>query len=276
MNVHTSRVRAFGGAGLSGDRVVRVAFLDEAGTSNPAHEPWITVSGVIVDADKQWSRIESHLVNLADELAPPDKRVGFIFHAKELLNGGRIFPRDEYDIITRMAILERIAEIPRDFDLPVLFGFAERATFFDGELASGLSRTEHTTACVVSAFIHCVVELEKFMREFARNDEVAMIIMEDNPEARRIIRESTKLLRDPGQLEHIPPEDRTYLPIRRIKDIPYFAAKSDSSLLQVADACAAITKRHLSRRPGSEKLYDLIADNLMARPKTDFAPESSI
>lgn len=275
MKARASRVRAFGGAALRGDKVVRVAFLDEAGTSNPAHEPWITVSGIVIDADKQWNQIESHLVELADELAPPGKRDGFIFHAKELLNGGKIFPRGEYDIVSRMAILERVAKIPQDYELPVLFGFAERATLFEGESASGLTRKEHTTACVVSAFIHCVVELEKFMREFAGKDEVAMIVMEDNPEARRIIRESHRLLCDSDQLKHIPPEDMAYLPLTRIKDIPYFAAKTDSSLLQIADACAAITKRHLARKPHINGLYGLLADNMIARPMTDFQAPSS-
>ena len=50
---------AFGGGPLRGDKIVRLVYLDEAGISNPAHEPWLVVAGIVINADKQFKLIES-------------------------------------------------------------------------------------------------------------------------------------------------------------------------------------------------------------------------
>src|SRR5438874_380349 len=56
--------RCFGGGKLEGDRIVRLVFLDEAGTSNPEHEPYLVVAAVIVDADKKLIAVQAHLDSL--------------------------------------------------------------------------------------------------------------------------------------------------------------------------------------------------------------------
>jgi hypothetical protein len=38
---------------MCGETEVRLIYLDEAGVSNKAQEPWLVVGGVIVDADRQ-------------------------------------------------------------------------------------------------------------------------------------------------------------------------------------------------------------------------------
>jgi hypothetical protein len=54
--------RAFGGAPLVGERVVRIVYMDESGTS--AKEEIALFSAVMVDADKQWKAVEKYLTRL--------------------------------------------------------------------------------------------------------------------------------------------------------------------------------------------------------------------
>jgi hypothetical protein len=65
---------AFGGGPLRGDKIVRLVYLDEAGISNPAHEPWLVVAGIVINADKQFKLIESYLDELVKKHIPQEKR----------------------------------------------------------------------------------------------------------------------------------------------------------------------------------------------------------
>jgi hypothetical protein len=49
---------------------MRFIYLDEAGISNPANEPYLVVAGVIIDADHQWMAVEPHLHVLAETRTP--------------------------------------------------------------------------------------------------------------------------------------------------------------------------------------------------------------
>jgi hypothetical protein len=83
-----SRLLAFGGGPLHGHKLVRIAYLDEAGISDK--EPFAVVAAVIIDGDRHWRALHDALSGLADLCAPPEKRNGFIFHATELFGGGKI------------------------------------------------------------------------------------------------------------------------------------------------------------------------------------------
>jgi hypothetical protein len=37
---------------------VRLIYLDDAGLSNALHEPFVVIAGVMVDADRQWLKLE--------------------------------------------------------------------------------------------------------------------------------------------------------------------------------------------------------------------------
>jgi hypothetical protein len=62
----------FGGAALTGERAVRIPFLDEAGVSNPKEVPYLVVAGVIVEPDKRYGPLEAHLRSLAADFLPVD------------------------------------------------------------------------------------------------------------------------------------------------------------------------------------------------------------
>jgi hypothetical protein len=106
---------------------VRMIYLDDAGLSNPDHEPYVVVAGPLVDADTQWLELERHLEHLADLHAPPERRHEFYFHATELFSGGGFFPRDRYPREERWEILDKLVAIPKKFKLPITYGVFERA-----------------------------------------------------------------------------------------------------------------------------------------------------
>jgi hypothetical protein len=73
---------------------VRLVFLDEAGTSNPEHEPYLVVAAVIVDADKKLIAAQKYLDELVTRHIPLRHQDGFVFHATHIFNGGgKIFKR---------------------------------------------------------------------------------------------------------------------------------------------------------------------------------------
>src|SRR5689334_2437387 len=100
---------ALGGGPLIGDKIVRMVFLDEAGTGNPAKEPFVVVAGVIIHADQQWKAIENHLFQMMQRHSPipfGELPYNYCFHATELFSGGKIFARELVPREQRWAILD--------------------------------------------------------------------------------------------------------------------------------------------------------------------------
>jgi hypothetical protein len=85
---------------FQGSKIVRLVYLDEAGISSKEDEPFLTVAGIIVDADSKLNSIENHLERLVMRHIPAQHREGFVFHATELFNGGgKVFRREKPDFI---------------------------------------------------------------------------------------------------------------------------------------------------------------------------------
>ena len=117
--------RSLSGYALQGSAVVRLAYMDEAGISNPQQEPYLVVAGVIIHADKNLVEIERYLDRLVAQYIPVEHQQDFVFHATELFNGGRVFKRDDprFPLPVRMEIASRISAIPKKFGLRLVFGF---------------------------------------------------------------------------------------------------------------------------------------------------------
>ena len=124
---YDDKPRALGGARLVGDRLMRMVYLDEAGISNPKHEPFVVVAGPIIHADRKWKAVEAHLNGMADKYAEPKDRERFVFHATEIFSGGGFFPREKWPKEVRWAILDELVQIPAAFNLPIACGWAERS-----------------------------------------------------------------------------------------------------------------------------------------------------
>jgi hypothetical protein len=120
---------------------VRLVYVDEAGLSNAAQEPFLVVGGVIVHADGQLLTVEDRLDQLVNEWIPADQQEGFVFHAKELFNGGgRVFRRDDHRLVLTVVAAQR--GIDAAF-VGAHLRFARQVGVNDGEDCVGAVVVEH-------------------------------------------------------------------------------------------------------------------------------------
>jgi hypothetical protein len=114
---------------------MRLVYMDETGISHGRDEPFAIVAGIIVDPDRKLTAIERHLECILERHIPAQLCDGFVFHAKEIFNGGgKVFKREKPDMVgpvewpleRRLAIADDLADIPRRFDLPIALGWVKR------------------------------------------------------------------------------------------------------------------------------------------------------
>jgi hypothetical protein len=226
---------------------VRLVYVDEAGISDRRQEPFLVVASVIVEADKQLVAVERHLDKIVARHIPSQFQDGFIFHASHLFNyGGKVFTKNNPDwpLQKRLALADELAAIPAKFRLPLTMAFAERATAFQSHVGGIADRTdaEKTLALHVTAFIACAVQVEQWVRRNT-NGEVCLMIVEDNDNARRFIRQFQNHYQQRDIVKTIDAESRQFFPFRRIKHDPLFEPKKRSNILQLADFWAYVAKR---------------------------------
>lgn len=104
------------------------------------------------------------------------------------------------------------------------------------------------------------------MRIHTPPEEVAILVAEDNDLVRRAVKDTHHFLNSPDAKEKLPEFLRDTLPFGRIVDTIHFAAKTESPLLQMADACAFAISRYLSERSHAEELFDALSPG--KRPQT--------
>jgi len=268
------RGKALGGGDLEGTSVSRWVYLDEGGTSR--QEPCVVVAGVMIDADKDLIRIEDHLQGLVEKYIPKEDRDGFIFHATDIWSGTKYFRNKErWSLDTRLEILWDLVSIPRQFQLPITFGFVRKAEFSQeasSRMAQELNKkelSEKETDIVLHsiAFINASIIVERAMRQCWSN-EVALIIAEDRDKVKNHIKEMQLFLQNTDKVSHLR-MGKDVLPFKNIRDTVHFAAKRESMALQLADMCAFVTRGHLSGHSKSKPFYDEICPWMLAHPKDD-------
>lgn len=241
----TSRCRAFGGLPLEGHKLVRLTFMDEGGTSK--REPYAVVSAVLIDADRLLIQVEDYLDCLVEKHIPAPDRDGFVFHSTDIWSGSRYFKnRDEWPLPRRLDILRDLVAIPARFEIPVAFGFVEKASYPDQKPHSATPQELDTGAHAV-AFALCLSMIERAMRS-RWPEEITVLILEDRQKVKDTIKETLAHGRN-KKLQPVDEVERQYLPITRIRDTPHFATKKQSRHLQLADVCAFFIRGHLSGHP---------------------------
>lgn len=251
---------ALGGRPLCGDHIIRMVYLDESGTGDPRREPFIIVAAVIIHVDTQWKAISKHLTEYADFVVPPEKRGEFkAFHAKELFSGGKIFERKEGQYGYWWPLLDEILSIPKKYDLPIAFGFTRRSWFEAGtqhHASSVAAKIPPVVGAQMLAFTMATIAIEHWMKHRAGPDEVAQMVMENNPHAQKFIHAAHRVISNPRLRDALlDAKGKKSVNISRIMWPIYFQDKIDSSMLQIADACAWAIRRRLSREKDSERFY---------------------
>jgi uncharacterized protein DUF3800 len=238
---------------------VRLIFIDEAGLSNPEQEPFLVVGAVIVHADQKLIAVQRHLDRLVRHHIPREYQDDFVFHATHIFNGGgKVFkraekddPNPEWPLERRLKIATDLAAIPAKFQLPVTFGFVNRAEWPRAfTLPDGFKQRDKEAWCHASGFLVCAIQVDLWMRSNA-NDEICLLVVEDNDNSRRVLREAQRHHQGKN-LPGLPKEARRIFPLRKIKQDPLFEPKRKSSVLQVADFCTYVFKRILMN-PSDER-----------------------
>jgi len=258
-------LRALGGGELKGEKLVQFIYLDESGTGSLKDNPYAVVAGVIVDPDRQAIAIKTHLSELVQKYVPPEHRIGFRFHAKELILGGKVFSRSDKNL--RMEILTELCAIPKKFDLPVFAGKIDRVEEEKNfhEKDDGKSKIAQVLA---AATFQCLLQVEDFMRTRAGKDELAILHFENNELSKRLIKNVLKTLSNDGAPSPICLMFPDLLPIHRIMPEVSFLEKQDSYILQLADICAWAIRRDLSRQDKSSSSFiNPILDQLLESTK---------
>ena len=261
------------GSALEGSALTRFVYIDETGISNPDHEPFLVVAGVIVNADQHVAALERSLERLADRFIPDEHREGFYFHAKDLFPGsGPVFgkkgPLHDYD--QRMEIADALAKIPKRLNLTIPCGIVDRANWPLSDDVRALnekqkiSKKERRAGEHLTAYMACVMDVEMWMRANA-SGEIAVIVAEDNKDMKRRLKATHNAFRKKSVELTLPKEGRKYFPFKKIKTSPLFEEKEDSVALQMADFCAYVLKRRAMNDSRINRVFDVIAPR-MARP----------
>jgi hypothetical protein len=184
--------------------------------------------------------------------------------------------------VKRLEILADLARIPSKFDLPICVGATDRKwapTALDRPISTAaLEQVVHA-----HSFYKFVMQVEVIMRATA-SDEVAMLIAEDRPIVRKMLKFAHAALRGRApswaktDLESAKAEDplmRLLVPLERIVETVHFAEKTESSLLQIADVCAFICKRNLMKASHADDLYEHVKRQVVFAPEVMAALRAS-
>jgi hypothetical protein len=246
---------------------MRFVYLDESGTGPIGEEPWLVVAGVIIEADHQWRNVENHLHSLADQHVAEAHRERFVFHAAELFSGGKTFAWNGISREERWKILDALVAVPALFSLPVIFACVDRKKAANS--APKGERPAKTVAMVQAvAYTLALYQVECWMRTFTHSHEVAAVVVEDNDNAREMIRSAHDFV----QAKHSTflKEHRLQgIAVRRIIETPHFNNKRESSPLQLADVCAFAIKRRKMGKPHSERFYDPLVPQMLSGYRTE-------
>jgi hypothetical protein len=232
------------GVRLEGEKLVRLAFIDEAGISKPRQEPFLVVAGVVIHGDNDLNGVENELERIMHRHIPSVRWDDFVFHATELFNGGgKVFKREKPDLIgppqwpldRRLRIADEIMAIPKKFALNIAFGFLERTKFpakFD--VPDTWSPGEMVVAQHVSAFSTCTLFIEQWMRKNTKGEN-CMLVVENNDEAKSIIRNTNQWHQSKKVTAVLDEFGKKLLPLRKIRQDPLFQDKRPSNALIVAE-----------------------------------------
>lgn len=233
---------------------MRIVYFDESGTGSLDRDPFLVIAGVCVHADDQLLPLAAYLDAMIEDLVPPEHREGFFFHAKDIYHGsGKIWDRRRVSKEYRFAILDELVSIPRKFELPVVWGHADRVSFSQRHPSRQLS--DLTETCYLSAAVRAMMQTQRFMSQSADAGEVAQLVFENVRDWPKRLKALHRQLRDPNSPLLA---DRTfpdYLPFSHLIDTPHFAEKADAPILQLADVCAFAIKRKYSRADDWERFY---------------------
>ena len=235
---------------------MRLIYTDEAGTS--ANEPVRVVASVVVHGDNEYRHLVSEIVRIVKERVPAEYQSGFIFHAKDIFNGGKKIDRSKWRFDERLDFFKEFVGIPFVNNIPISCGIVFKGSYDDLDFGNTFSNDtfEH-----MMAFSQCIERADCFLRKYLNGQEIGTIVAEDVTHIRSWLSKAALIHRDQPltiaadcfraerwqQILDRAPEEVTY-EIKHIVDVPHFVSKDGAPLLQLADACAFAFRRCLAKQ----------------------------
>lgn len=253
---------ALGGKPLEGERVVKFAYLDEAGIGG---EPWVVVGGILIDPDKQWTSLRQYLDDMADYHLLSEDKPGYVFHAKDIFSGSRFFDKAKYPLKKRQEMLHDLCEIPALCGATIFVGIVDLLKYH-------ASRPDRTKGKAISeahriSYAICVCMIDFYMKSYEDKDELVTLVVENNNDARRHIKQMQKHLNSQELATSLGDHEMTrFLPVTKIVDVPHFVDKEDSPIMQIADVCAFVMMRHCCGLPHVDEYMKLIKPRIFTPP----------
>jgi hypothetical protein len=274
------RPRSISGVELQGDNLVRLIYADESGIS--IHEKITVVAGVIIDADKQWISVKRAIDALINEYVPEEHRRDFVFHAKDLFSGAKIFDRNKYPIERAHEALKKLLSVPGQMRLPIVYGFTRK--YHPSSASTKEQRRAEAATYHSHTFALCVLAAERYMRGYADPSEIATVIAENNTDTRNVIKAMHVLLQGRDRSSGLSPQiyaslqehSADCLPVTRIIDTVHLASKDEAILLQLADACALIIRYALERKAHAEPFFDALSWGSHIYAGDDIGPAGTV
>lgn len=233
-------IRAFGGGELKGDKLVRFAYLDEAGISNQRTEPSVVIAGVIVHADSQWRILHEHFKSLREKFSIQDN---CIFHAKDIWQGNAFFERSIWSFDRRKELLRELCLTINKFQLPVVYGHSHKENVEQIIDMGKASAKDVLNVAYMASLAECALSADKWMNKYTKG-EVITLVIENNNELQKYAKAAYRQLKLPEFQKLIPGiNGEAYT---SIIDAPSFMDKEDAPPLQLADLCAFVIRRFLS------------------------------
>jgi Protein of unknown function (DUF3800) len=250
---------------LIGESLVRIIYLDEAGTSS--QEPVRIVAAVIVDSARQWRVVQRAIRQTIIKHVPKDRLESFTFHATKIFSGGDT--DIGWSLLDRRCFLEEFISIPRRFKLPIAIGICrQNADAFNHQREVSPTELTQTQMEHAIAFLGCLSAADRWLRLNTPEDEVAMAVAEDVNGMRSILGK-VKWALVGGMGFHVDPEEFAStspnagpemlengfdFKIEKIVDDVHFTPKTGSIMLQLADAVAFAVRRALSSPKHGDEL----------------------
>jgi hypothetical protein len=111
---------------------------------------------------------------------------------------------------------------------------------------------QHTTA-----FSGCVLSVDDWMKA-NHPGEICMLIVEDNDQSRKMIRDVIRFQQSKQAAERFSENYKHLFPLRTIKEDPLFQPKRSSSVLQLADFWAYVSKKRMMGDLRYSRFWDLM------------------
>jgi hypothetical protein len=253
---------------------VRVLYLDEAGIGNLKNDPILVVAGVLIHADTQWGNIARRLQSILDESTPKGAPVPKFLHAKDIFHGSGEYPRESWSNVARHGLLDKIAKIPAEFDVPIVWSAIDRREF--AKEHPNDPPQDQVRDCYTVATLCCLMQTELYMRDLPNQGEVASVILEQNHELQRRLPEILEFIRNPDDGIGLLPQWKSVIPFAKIIDSPSSQPKTGSSILQLADFCSFAIKRFMQKSNGATRYSGPIASQLLMLREANLEQKSAL